>query len=223
MPQYNLELVSFNLCPYVQRSIIVLEEKKIIHKRTYIDLSDVPAWFKSISPFGRVPLLKVDDEVIFESAVISEFLNEITPVSLHPDDPVQRARHRSWIEFGSSILNTIGDFYSAGDRVEFEKQRDVLIDKFKQLESTIGDGPFFAGTKFRLVDAVYPTIFRYFDTFEKISDFSIFDETPKVLAYRKALNSRHSVKVAVKKTYSEELMTFLLNKKSHISTLIKET
>jgi len=222
MIKYELELVSFNLCPYVQRSIIVLEEKKIFHKRTYIDLSNTPDWFKSISPLGRVPLLKVNNEIVFESAVICELLDEISADRLHPDDPIKRAKHRSWIEFGSSILDMIGLFYSALNSDELEIKRKLLIDKFEQLERNISDGPYFSGDKFHLVDAVYPTVFRYFDTFEKISDFSFFKNTPKVLAYREILKSRKSVKAAVKDNYAEELMSFLINKQSYISSLIKK-
>ena len=147
MHQYNLELVSYNLCPYVQRAIIVLEEKNIAHKRTYIDLSNTPDWFELISPLAKVPLLIVDNEVIFESAVICEFLNEITSESLHPSDPVKRAKHRSWIEFGSSILDAIGQFYSATSYAEFEEQRHFLITKFEQLESNIEGESFFSGAK----------------------------------------------------------------------------
>jgi len=221
MIQYELELVSFNLCPYVQRSIIVLEEKNIAHKRTYIDLSDTPDWFKLISPLGRVPLLKVNNEIVFESAVICELLDEISAGSLHPDDPIRRAKHRSWIEFGSSILDVIGQFYSASNSDELEIKRKGLIEKFEQLEKNISNGPYFSGDNFHLVDAVYPTIFRYFDTFEKISDFSIFENTPKVLAYREILKSRKSIKAAVKDSYAEELMNFLINRQSYLSTLIK--
>jgi len=220
MSQHSLELVSFNLCPYVQRAIIVLEEKNINHKRTYIDLSAKPNWFKSLSPLGKVPLLKVDGEVLFESAVISEFLDEITAGSLHPADPVQRAKHRSWIEYGSSILGAIGRFYSAENEIDFKSKRQQLLGKFEWLEHNIADGPYFAGKKFHLVDAVYPTVFRYFDTFEKIADFSIFDQTPKVLLYREALSKRSSVKKAVKDSYPDELMMFLTKKGSYISTLI---
>jgi glutathione S-transferase len=35
---------------------------------------DPPDWFKEISPTGQVPLLKVDDQAIFESLVITEFI-----------------------------------------------------------------------------------------------------------------------------------------------------
>src|SRR5512143_528618 len=50
-------LVSFKLCPFVQRSVIMLKEKHVDFDITYIDLDNPPDWFKAISPFGKVPLL----------------------------------------------------------------------------------------------------------------------------------------------------------------------
>ena len=120
------ELISFELCPYVQRAIIVLTEKGVAHKRTYIDLADKPDWFREISPLSKVPAMRVGKVVLFESAVICEYIDEVTPGSLHPVDPVRRAKHRSWIEFGSSILVSIANFYSARTPSEFEERRRAL-------------------------------------------------------------------------------------------------
>ena len=99
----KLELISFHLCPFVQRSVITLKEKGADYAVTYIDLADKPEWFLRISPEGKVPVLRVDDEhIIFESAVINEFVNEVTPGDLHPSDPVQKAYNRAWIAFGEN-------------------------------------------------------------------------------------------------------------------------
>jgi glutathione S-transferase len=105
----TLRLVSHHLCPYVQRAIIALAEKGIAHERTYIDLAEKPAWFSALSPLGKVPLLLIDDtDVLFESAVICEYLEETSPgPKLHPRDPLERARHRAWIEFASAALADI--------------------------------------------------------------------------------------------------------------------
>ncbi|HEY9734725.1 MAG TPA: glutathione S-transferase N-terminal domain-containing protein, partial [Trichocoleus sp.] len=65
-----LKLISHKLCPYVQRSIITLIEKQIPHERAYIDLAHKPDWFLQRSPLGKVPILLVGEEVLFESAVI---------------------------------------------------------------------------------------------------------------------------------------------------------
>ncbi len=70
-----------------------------------MDLSEPPEWFLNLSPIKKVPLLVVNGgNVIYESAVINELIDELTPTRLHPVDPIQRARNRSWIEFGSNCL-----------------------------------------------------------------------------------------------------------------------
>ena len=86
----NLALISHDLCPCVQSAVIVLSEKSTPHDLCYINLADRPDWFHAISPLGKVPLLQVGDTVISESAVICKYLDEITPGSPHPDDPLQR-------------------------------------------------------------------------------------------------------------------------------------
>src|ERR1700687_19143 len=82
MPMPKLTLISHDLCPYVQRAVIALTEKAVPFDRVTIDLASRPDWFLAISPLGNVPLLKVDDAVIFESAVILEYLEETQPKPL---------------------------------------------------------------------------------------------------------------------------------------------
>jgi Glutathione S-transferase len=101
-----LELISFPLCPYVQRSIITLLHKQVGFTLTHIDLAHKPEWFLALSPMGKVPCLKIDEHtVLFESQVINEYLDETIAPALHPADPLKRAQHRAWIAFGSEILN----------------------------------------------------------------------------------------------------------------------
>jgi len=221
----TLELVSHHLCPYVQRAAIVLAEKGVRFTRTYIDLANKPDWFLRISPLGKVPLLKVGDVVLFESAVICEYLDETTEPRLHPADPFERARHRAWMEFGSAILNDIGGLYSAPGAEAFQAKITALSDKFRRLEEVLstnpnGDGPYFAGRRFSVVDAVFGPVFRYFDTFETIADFGLFADLPKVSAWRAALAERPSVRNAVTEDYPSRLNAFLRARNSHLSGLM---
>jgi hypothetical protein len=103
----QLTLVSHVLCPYVQRAAIVLMEKGVAFDRLDVDLKNKPAWFLAISPLGKTPVLQMDGGAIFESAVICEYLDETIAPRLHPPLALDRARHRSWVEFGSSVLNGI--------------------------------------------------------------------------------------------------------------------
>jgi glutathione S-transferase len=208
-----LTLISHHLCPYVQRAAIALAEKGIAFERIFIDLAAKPGWFKAVSPLGKVPVLRVSDAdgheaSIFESAVILEYLEEVSAPALHPAEPLQRARHRGWIEFGSQVLNGIGRFYSATDAVAFGCERAGLEAMFARLEGELAEGPFFASEKFSLVDAVFAPVFRYFDGFDRLGDFGILAGKPKVDAWRAALAARPSVKAAVVEDFPERLLAF---------------
>ena len=216
----KLTLISHHLCPYVQRAVISLSEKNVPFERIDIDLANKPDWFKAISPLGKTPVLKVDKTAIFESAVILEYLEETLPPPLHPADPLRRAEHRSWIEFGSAILNDIAGFYSAQDESALVAKSNLLKDKFAALEHRLGPGPYFDGGNFSLVDAVFGPVFRYFDVFDQIKDFEILSCKPKVVSWRSALMERPSVKSAVSSGYGTGLRIFLENRKSHLARLM---
>lgn len=215
----SLTLVSHHLCPYVQRAAISLAEKAVPFDRVYVDLADKPAWFLDLSPLGKTPVLKVDDRAIFESAVILEYLEETRPHPLHPADPLKRAEHRAWIEFGSAVLNDIAGLYSGKDQTAFTLKAEALAAKFARLESHLADGPWFDGD-FSLVDAVFGPVFRYFDVFDRIGNFGILAGKPKVAAWRKALKARPSIARAVGTDYDARLERFLAARNSHLSTLM---
>jgi glutathione S-transferase len=216
----QLTLVSHALCPYVQRAAIALDEKGVEFARLDVDLADKPDWFLAISPLGKVPLLKVGEAVIFESAVILEYLEETQPNPLHPADPLRRAEHRAWIEFGSSILADIWAFYTAMDDATFAAKRKALAEKFARLEQRLGDGPYFEGARFSLVDAVFGPVFRYFDSFDRIADFGILADKPRLAAWRRGLAQRPSIARAVRPDYAERLWDFLAARNSRLSALM---
>ena len=208
----KLTLVSFDLCPYVQRAAIVLAEKGVSFERIDVDLSNKPGWFKAISPLGKVPLLKVGDEVLFESAALVEYLDETKQPRLHPEDALTRARHRAWMEFGSAALGDIWTMETTTGQSTFDDAGARLRQKMERLETEIGTGPYFAGEAFSIVDAVFAPAFRYFDVFDTIADFGIFTGLGKVGAWRQALARRPSVKNAVVADYNDRLRRFLAMK-----------
>jgi glutathione S-transferase len=220
----TLTLVSHALCPYVQRAAIVLAEKGVAYDRRWVDLADKPEWFRALSPLGKTPVLLVDDEPIFESAVICDYLDETTAPRLYPDDALQRARQRGWVEFGSAVLNTIWAFYSAPDVTALEDKRKALRRQFEQVELALdADGPWFAGVRFGIVDAVFAPVFRYFDVFESLGEPALFDGLPRVQRWRAALAQRPSVRQAVLPGYAEQLTRFLRERGSALSLRLGAT
>ncbi|PXX42107.1 glutathione S-transferase family protein [Undibacterium pigrum] len=214
-------LISHKLCPYVQRAAITLAEKGLDFERIDIDLANKPDWFLQVSPLGKTPVLLVDGQAIFDSAVICEYLDETTPHRLHPEAALERAQHRAWIEFASATLNNIGGFYNAADAQILNAKAEELKTKFAQLEKQLGDGPYFSGENFSLVDAAFAPVFRYFDVFEQIADFEFFTDLPKLTTWRQTLQARASVQAAVSEDYPALLSAFLRARHSALSALMQ--
>jgi glutathione S-transferase len=212
-------LISHALCPYVQRAVIVLEEQGLPYRRTDIDLAAKPDWFLAISPLGKTPVLVTQGTAIFESAVIAEYLDETGPVSLHPTDALTRARHRGWIEFASAMLNDIAGLYSAPSDAAFDDKRATIRAKAEQLEAELGEGPYFRGVPFGLVDAAFGPVFRYFDTFEALGVGGMLDSLPKLGRWRQRLAERPSVRGAVSGAYPALLRAFLARRPSHLGRI----
>jgi glutathione S-transferase len=220
----GLTLVSHALCPYVQRVAIVLHEKGLAFERRTIDLAHKPGWFLAISPLGKTPVLQVRGQSLFESAVICEYLDEVAMPMLHPEDPLQRARHRAWMEFGSTVLNAIGAFYSATDEATLQARALDLRGRFVQIEEALSrhraEGPYFAGPDFGMVDVVFGPVFRYFDVIDDlpgVADLGLWQGLPQVAHWRAALAARTSVQQAVGPDYAEGLRRFLRARGSALS------
>jgi len=200
----KLELISFKLCPFVQRSVITLLTKGIDYDITYIDLSDPPAWFHDISPFGKVPVLKVDDEhVLFESAVINEFIDESTPGSLQPEDPLQRALNRAWTEFASACLMDHFGMVTAADHGAYHKANNALREKLDWLEDMLEGRKFFNGDEPALVDFAFAPLFMRLEILNGLHVVYDREEFPNVAAWSDHLLALEAVQKSVVPDFEE--------------------
>ena len=203
-----LTLISHPLCPYVQRAAIVLLEKGISFDRINVDLAAKPPWFLEMSPTGKVPLLKIHGaestyQVLFESMAICEYLEETqSGLPLHPADPVARAQHRAWIEFGSATMSDAWGYLHAKDATAASAKAVPLRDKLKQLERALSTDPYFSGNQFSMVDAVFAPLYRYFDGLPAEENAALFEGLPKVGAWRQSLAARPSVIAAAPADYA---------------------
>ena len=92
-----IKIVSFKICPFVQRVTAALEAKAVPYEVEYISLSDKPRWFLDLSPAGQVPLLITESgQALFESDAIVEYLDEVTAPLIAGVTPEQRAVDRAW-------------------------------------------------------------------------------------------------------------------------------
>lgn len=186
----KLRLVSFDICPYVQRSTIALEEKGVPYDIEFVDLADKPAWFLEMSPRGKVPVLQVDDTVLFESTVILEYLDETRAPRLHPEDPLARAKDRAWFSIADTFTTHLYRMMIAEDREALELEAGKVKEQFALLHDEIV-GPLWHGERFSAMDAVsYPGLQRLAWLDELYPDLGLFDALPAVRRWVDTMGER---------------------------------
>lgn len=214
-------LISFKLCPFVQRSVITLNTKKIDYDITYIDLQQKPDWFLAISPFGKVPVLQVGDTVLFESAVINEYLDEITPPALHPADPLQKAHHRAWIEFGSGLLLDQYGSMTAPDAASFAEKQAHFAANLTRVEAQLHpQGPYFAGDQLSLVDTAYaPLLMR--NALLARAGVTLVPLSERLQRWTDALLARPDVQQSVPEDFEKLFFESIHKSETHLKQLLR--
>jgi len=218
------KLVSFKLCPFVQKAVIVLRQKQIEYDIEYIDLAAPPDWFLKISPFGKVPVLIMDEDVIFESSVIIEFLEEAFPNKLHPANLIQRAKNRSWIEFSSPCLGDSFNLSIAESKEKFEQTMTDLNNRFDRLEVILKNEPYFNGEKFSLVDASYAPLFHRLHCMNELNPgLFLPDRHAKINRWKDRLLQERSVIDSTVSNFTELYRELLWTRHGYISTFLDAT
>lgn len=198
----------------MQRSVITLLHKQVRFQVTYIDLAHKPDWFLALSPTGKVPALRVNNETaLFESAVINEYIDETTLPRLHPEDPLERARHRAWIEYGAALLAEQFAMMTAQSEEGLAAIEARFFTKLARLEGVVAT-PFFRGRRFSLVDAAYAPLFMRLEILHAWRPMPRWDEFAKLRTWSRALMELPAVRDSVPADYREQLRMYLRDKGS---------
>jgi glutathione S-transferase len=189
-------LVSFKTCPWVQRAAIVLREKKIDFEFRHIEPDNRPDWFLAISPHKKVPVLRIDDAVsLFESNAIAEYLDETIAPRLAPEDPIARAVNRAWTDYVPTFAESLTGCAYADTEADYRKAVDKIPVAFDRLEKALakqGNGPYFNGASYTLVDAAYAPFLQRHDFLDRIKPLGQIEKYPRLAAWRTALMERRS-------------------------------
>jgi len=214
------ELISFDLCPFVHRSELLLRIKNVQYDVRNIDLSNKPAWFLEISPFGKVPVLKIGEVILFESAIINEYLDEVFPPPIHPQDPLQRAHNRAWIEFGSHLLFDMFHWIMAPSEDESNETVEQFLIDLEHLENQLKQGPFFNADAFGLIDAAYAPLFIRIHALEQCHAFGILDTLPKTSAWSQELLNHPEVQKSASDEFYQKYFRYIKDKNVFLSQFI---
>jgi glutathione S-transferase len=199
--QSEVEIISADVCPFAQRSRIVLLEKGVDFTLSEIDLKNKPDWFSRISPYSKVPVLRHGETNIYESAIINEYLDEVFPEPpLIPGDPAGRAEARIWIDFCDNRFTvTFYKLLLEQDNDKQSKYCERMLDHLRFLETealsgALSSGPYWRGKAFSLVDVSFASFFERFVALEHYRDLVIPPQCTRLCAWIAALAERESVK-----------------------------
>lgn len=214
----------------MQRAVTILRAKDVEFDVTYVNLQDKPDWFLEISPRGKVPVLKVDDDVLFESNAICEFLDEMVPPRLHPEDPIKRARNRAWTDFVADFAGAVTiklGYAKSAEEVEAalpgaRKALGLIEEALEKERDALGEtGPWFNGAQISLVDAAYAPFLQRLTMVEPYLKTGLLSEFPRVAAWTEHLLSSDLVTKAVPDNFPEEFAANHQRRGSYVATLME--
>ncbi|KAM9365339.1 glutathione S-transferase omega-1-like [Pholidichthys leucotaenia] len=157
VPKGLIRVYSMRFCPFAQRTRLVLNAKGIKHETINIHLKEKPEWYLEMNPLGQVPTLETSDgEVIYESSITCEYLDEEYPQNkLLPSSPYGKAQQKMMLEYFSKVIPL---FY----KIAFGKAKgeDVsgveaeLKEKFTKLNKDLAkkETKYFGGDSITMID-----------------------------------------------------------------------
>ena len=202
-----------------------MRAKNVEFEVTYISKEAKPDWFLEVSPHGKVPVLKVNNDALFESNAISEFLDEVVEPQLAPKDPIERARNRAWTDFTGGWAGALNRVSYAKTREEHASAVDALPITLTKIENALGqrknNGPYFNDDKLCLVDAAYAPFLMRFNIVENINPTGILKDFPRIKAWSDALLVNEAVVGSVSEDFSE-VFDVSLHKRESLAAKISD-
>ncbi len=184
-----LKIVSFTICPFVQRVTAALEAKKIPYEIEYISLSDKPEWFLELSPNGQVPLMLTENgTALFESDAIIEYIeDEYGPLEQNVSNE-QRALDRAWSYLASKHYLVQCGTMSSKDASTFTEREAKLKAAFAKVEKQLSDhSRFFKSDTLSNVDIAWLPLLHRAAIIKQHVGYDLLCEFPKMQQWQQAL------------------------------------
>lgn len=206
--------------------MIALRAKKVDFDITYINLREKPDWFLEISPHGKVPVLVVDEQPLFESNAIAEYLDEMVEPHLHPADPIKRARNRAWTDFVPDFSRALNGISYAKTKEDMSQGLENAPKALQKLEDALAnnrdnDGPYFNGPELSLVDCAYAPFLQRFGIVERTLQSGLLEAFPLVQAWTEALIENENVIGSVVADFEDKFVENLKMRGFYVGSLME--
>ena len=212
-----LKVVSFKICPFVQRVTALLEAKNIPYEIEYISLSDKPQWFLDISPNAQVPVVITDDgTTLFESDAIIEYLEEANPPLQKGLNPEQKALNRAWSYLASKNYLVQCSAQRSGDAEILAERSTKFARVFDKAEKQLTGSRYFNGNDLGMVDIAWLPLLDRAHIIEENTGYDFIGSRPKVKAWQKNLLATGLAKKSVATDFEAAFKDFYLSDKTYL-------
>jgi len=162
-----LKLYDYPDCPFCQKVRVMLAEKDLEYEKIFVDLrkqEQKSPDFLRLNPYGKVPVLVDEEEVIYDSTIINEYLEDEYPLPrLMPEDSQGRARVRlledycdnSFIPPTTMLLAQLRKADAERDQQRVEQAREELRRSLYFLRDALGGHEYLVGKEFTLADMAF--------------------------------------------------------------------
>lgn len=165
-----MKLIGSHTSPFVRKVRIVLAEKKIDYEfvidSPWLADSTVP----DINPLGKIPVLVLDDDTpLFDSRVIVEYIDNVTPNNkLFPAPNRERTEVKRWEALADGLCDAAVAALLEGKRPKkeqsaswIERQHDKVKRSLDFMAKELGDKSFCMGTHISMGDLAVGTALGY--------------------------------------------------------------
>jgi len=175
---------------------MVLHEKGVDFEVNEVDLSNKSEEFLNVSPYGKVPVLRVNGTSLYESNIVNEYLDEVyDSPKLMPENPEARASARSWMAFADDYFFPSIFTVRMGPQRGFSEEQlreatDKLYDALSRLEHQLEKGEYLAG-EYTLADIAHAGNFHRLRELAESGDVPL-QKYPNVTTWMEQVEGRES-------------------------------
>jgi glutathione S-transferase len=169
-----MKLIGSLTSPFVRKVRVVMAEKRLDYQLDIEDVMSNQRIFKS-NPLGKLPCLIMDGaEAVFDSRVIVEYLDTLSPVCrLIPDRGRERIEVCTWEALADGLSDAAvlaryeqtwpGRTPQQRCQAWIDHQMEKMLAALKAMSTGLGDKPFCAGIHFSLADVAVGCALGYLD------------------------------------------------------------
>ena len=202
-----MKLIGSNTSPYVRKVRIVMAEKKLDYQYELDDVWSESTAIGQSNPLGKVPCLIMEDGgAVFDSRVIVEYLDTLTPVGkLIPASGRERAEVKCWEALADGLLDAgilmrleETQRQPEGRSAKWLTRQRAKIDAGMHAMSTgLGEGAWCNGSHYTLADIAVGCALGW--TALRFPDIAWHDEYPNLARLSDKLAERSSFRETVPK------------------------